>query len=974
MNSYIRTTLVCAIMSVFLFQQKQHAIKRKKPGQHERAMYVEARARYEFDMLKDPVTGKIPYNIRQQEIQFAKQLPVRENSTLARTHNLNAWFPAGPNNVGGRTRALAYDMRYDGTNNRVILSGSVSGGIMRSTDGGQTWTRTSPDGDIHNLTALAQDPRSGQQNTWYAGGGEVYGNSASSLGPQGEALALYLGFGIWKSTNNGQSWTKLTRTVTDINGNPIAEGTLEQFENPFDFVHNIAVDPTNGNVYIAGHRRLIRSTDGGNSFQVVLTSAITAVSTAGQLDVAVTNTGRVIAAINGGHPDLNFRGVWISSTGNANSYTRIAGGQIAGVDSVNDWRANSYTLLGGGVYDPRRIVMTLAPSNTNIAYFFYENGESNEGSNNAPEADLFKLDMSSGFAWTNLSANMPDFPNGDLVGSDPLTVQGGYDMMVKVKPNDVNAVFIGGTNLYRSTDGFTTTANTDWINGYATNFTYALYSNGHPDQHNLAFNPSNPNEAISADDGGLRITNNIMEDPAVVWLPLPNYQTLQYYHVTMDPDENRNNFAGGAQDNGTRFRDKLGLLIPPVDSNNHAFLISGDGGHVGLSKLTIADQNQYLYASTQYGNIRRVRLTNGVTFTGIRPNGLTPSFPGATSEFGEFVTNFKLNQENTEDLYYVNFNRLFRTTSASSVTAGGWTELTGVGSAISPSNGTSIGIRGIAFTRGSYNANHVMYIGTSNGKIFRLNDPRNAAPGAAPADITPTGLAGNVQDIATNPNNDAEVIAVVSNYNTVSIWHTTNGKSATPTWTNVEGNLTLPSIRSCMIVVKKDAANNPATEYYVGTSVGLYSTTSLSGTVTWVREGGSVLNLAVVQSIAYRPFDNVMVLGTHGNGMYYGYLGTPNFTNVVTGIDPVINDKNFIKQVYPTITNNAEIVYRTGSLLSVKKIDIQLLSINGQELYRRRDNYKDGTVNISQYPSGNYVMVITSEDKKYRHLQQIVIQ
>ena len=123
--------------------------------------------------------------------------------------------------------------------------------------------------------------------------------------------------------------------------------------------------------------------------------------------------------------------------------------------------------------------------------------------------------------------------------------------------------------------------------------------------------------------------------------------------------------------------------------------------------------------------------------TEIRPNGLTPSFPGSTTEFGEFVTNFKLNPDNTEHLYYINFNRMFRATNAATVTSAGWTELTGVGSAVNSSNGTNIAIRALAFSRGIYTATHSMYFGTTDGRIFRLDDPRNSAAAAAPVNITP---------------------------------------------------------------------------------------------------------------------------------------------------------------------------------------------------------------------------------------------
>ena len=1000
---------VCVVLIVvFLWNTQQNTNTLSEHEREEReeeddvpSRYVDARRQYEIDMIKDPVTGKVPYGVQQMEKEFALTIPLKGAdvaSTVAGTSRLttlNTYIPAGPNNIGGRTRAIEYDRRYNGTSNRVILAGSVSGGIMRSIDGGQNWERVSPENDIHNLTALAQDPAS--PDIWYAGGGEAWGNSTSELG------ATYLSFGIWKSVNNGATWTRLPlNTITDINGGTLGVGTLEGFDHPFDFVHRIAVHPTNGHVYIAGHRRLVRSTDGGNTFQVVLGGALGAIASAGQTEVVIDNNGRVYAAVNGGNPDLGLRGVWVSSTGNPNSFVKIAGGSTLGVDSVAGWRGNSYDLISAGTYSPKRILLALAPSNQNIAYAFYENGLSQESPQLAPETDFYKIDIAgNSFTWTNRSGNMPDFPGGNLSGSDPLATQGGYNMIIAVKPDNPNVVIIGGTNLYRSNDGFatpTSSGNTFWINGYATNFTYAYFPNGHPDEHSLDFNPSNPLEVITGDDGGIRRTSNIM-DNVVSWSALPNYQTVQYYYVAIDPGEQRNNFAGGTQDNGTLFRDKLGILpTQPADSNNHTRLVGGDGAAVGISKLELAGQNQYLYGGSQYGNINRVKVTNGVQSNNIRPNGLTTAFVGATNEWGEFVTNFRVNPDNTEDLYYVNFNRLFRTTAASSVTAGGWVELTGISAEVNPGNpngGRNIGIRAIAFSRGPYATSHAIYIGTTSGKILRLDDPRNAAPNTVPVDITPFNLGGalNIQDIAVNPNNDDEIMLVISNYgitsgstlqNVTNIWWTNNAKSASPTWRQAEGNLAgtntsgYISARSCVIATKKDAANNPVTEYYVGTAAGLYSVANLGttlvggGSPTWQREGGNVLNLAVIQSMAYRPGDNVLVVGTHGNGMYYTFLGTANFNpNQNTGVDPVTNDKNFIKNVYPTIPVD-NIQYNTGNMIGIKKITVELYNMMGQQMMKKEANYQSGSIPVSGLQRGSYILSITSDNGRYRHIEKFI--
>lgn len=967
---------VIAIIAVYNYQPSTTRVESEEENEENRAAFAEERWRHEFEMLRDPILGRIPAGIRERELIQARGIPQKIDEIAASGNgvaNLNNYQPAGPNNIGGRTRAAAFDKR----NNQIIIAGCVSGGIMRSTNGGQTWTRVSPEEDIHNLSALAQDPRAGFEDTWYAGAGEPIGNTANADG------ALYLGHGIWKSTNNGQTWTRLTLNITGL-AVPAGGFQLELFDHPFDYVHRIVVNPTNGHVYIAGHRRLIRSLDGGNSFEIAFNTASGATSANGQMDVACTNTGRLYMALNGGSPDVALRGVWTSTTGAAASWTRIAGGNVLNVDSVAGWRANDYTAPL-----TKRILLALAPSSQNLMYVLYENGLSQSGSVPQPEVDMFRFNAT-GNTWTNLSANMPDFPGGDREGVDPIAIQGGYDMLVYVKPDDPNFVIIGGTCLYRSTNGFTSTAGTAWIGGYGNTLpTLTIYPNSHPDMHLVAFDPANANRMMAANDGGLQITADVTATASatvpVTWTMVRNYQTLQYYHIAMDPGSGRNNFIGGSQDNGTHVRDADLILGARTsdrpDINDHARIVGGDGGATGLGRSN--GNSQPAYMSSQLGDIYRATFNGNVTgFSNIRPANLTPN-PSIPTGFGDFVTYFKIDFDNSDILYYVNFNRLFRTVSAPSVTAGTWTELTGVSTAVNPGNptaGTGISISALEMSRGDYKPANALYIGTDNGKIFRLNDPRNALPSAQPSDITPSQFAGlgaiYISDIAVNPNNDEEVMAVVSNYSAnnnsaINIWWTNNAKSASPTWRLAEGNLTLPSVRSCMIVVKKDASNVSSTEYYVGTSAGLYSAVNIGATltgggqVTWVREGGNTLNYAVVSTLDYRPQDNIFVIGTHGNGMYFTNTGTPDFGGQVTG-------DLFISKVAPTITRGGTIRYTIGNTFNVQNIVVQVYGINGQLLQSVSDAYRTNNLSIVGLPAGTYVLHITSRDGKYKFTQKFV--
>src|SRR5262245_56896742 len=174
---------------------------------------------YEFNLTKNPETGKIPDGIREQELEQAREI-FRQQQLNGRLM-VNSYSFQGPNNMGGRTRALAYDIRYDGAANRIILAGGVSGGIYKSTDDGATWTRKSPIRDLFNVTCLVQDPRLASRDTWYYAGGEASGNSTSATG------ASYRGKGVYKSVDNGETWTFLPGS----NG-----GVLESFDNRADYV------------------------------------------------------------------------------------------------------------------------------------------------------------------------------------------------------------------------------------------------------------------------------------------------------------------------------------------------------------------------------------------------------------------------------------------------------------------------------------------------------------------------------------------------------------------------------------------------------------------------------------------------------------------------------------------------------------------------------------------------------------------
>ncbi len=802
-------------------------------------------AEYEFNMIKNPVTGTVPEGIFEQERAQARA--IWDQQQLNGVTSLNTYSFQGPNNLGGRTRSVVYDVRFDGVSNMVIIAGGVSGGIYKSIDNGATWVRKSPTGEHFSCTSIAQDTRVGFRDTWYYTVGEATGNSAGGTG------AFYSGNGVYKSTDNGETWTRLTGSNTTA---------LESFTVAQDYINKIIVDPTDGNIYIACPATIRRSTDAGVTWTTVISGTL---STSSQYtDIVVSSSGRLYCSF-GGTNSSSVDGVWASApgatSGDAGSWVQIAGAGAGG--SPVGWNAEP----GYG-----RVVLAIPPSAETLLYALYYIGSTSSCGAPFPEAELFRWDDVGG-TWTDLSATLPD-EAGCLSGNDPFAVQTGYDLVIAVKPDAPSTLFIGGTNAYRSTD-----AGLSWtrIGGYASPADYSIYSGSHPDIHAFAFQPGSPLIMLCGNDGGIQRTT-VNTAATVVWTPInTGYRTYQYYYVTLDPRTSNDKVLGGAQDNGsTRNIGGVGTSFESV--------YGGDGVSVGLSDLISG--STYEYVGSQNGFINRRNSTSGLGFT-------TDITPPGESNSGLFVTLHRLDADNTDMLYYANDNALYRTSSGSTVTSGTWTSMTGVATAVGAANDISA----MATTRGTYSAATAsLFMGTSNGKVYRLDNPISVAAGTGPVDISSGSFpVGNVSSIAVNPRNDDTVIVTFSNYGiTGNVWWSGNANTATPTWSNVEGNLPLPSYRSSAIAITSSGV-----EYFVGTSVGLYNAPidgASPGTTTWVQDGASTIGNAVVSSLALRPADNKLLVGTHGYGMWYTTLTLSVVPVTLTEFKGTLQNKSVLLQ------------------------------------------------------------------------------
>lgn len=668
-------------------------------------------------------------------------------------------------------------LAVDSRNENIILAGGVSGGMWRSTDQGATWQKATGTDELQSVTCIAQDPTN--PDTWYYGTGEFSGNSASGSG------AFFLGDGIYKSTDNGATWAVLPNTRSD---------TPESFDSNFDISMEMVVDPTNGDLYVATVGILNRSTDGGATFTEVL------LGSASWVDVVVSSTGTLYAALDG-------EGIFRSTDG---------------VNWTDITPASGFPLVGG-----ERKELALAPSNEDILYLIGEDADNSSG------YSFWRFDESTD-TWTDRSSGIPQL--GGQTGD--FDSQGGYDLLIKVKPDDENFVVIGGTNLFRSTDGFATTGNTDWIGGYTpVNTNFGLYTDHHPDQHSFVF--LSADRAISGNDGGVQITNDIESDlgtEAVDWFSINNgYVTTQVYALSAGPGDQ---IMAGFQDNSTW------LTTSTASDATWTDQFGGDGAYNAFNS-----DGTVRYMSSQRGNIFRVNYDQGAddidadNFTSFTPDGYGASL---------FIVPFYLDPVDDDLFYLAGATEFYVNTQA------------GTGSSSVGWKSINLGTTGVVSEIGVSPAN-VVFAGTSDGELFKITDPGG---NEAVTDISGSNFpAGYVSGVAVDPIDENSILVTFSNYGIPSVFHTSDGGA---NWDDVSGNLeentdgtgSGPSVRSATILGNGD-------KYFVGTSTGLFATTSLTGgSVTWVQENPSGIGEVVVEHLVSRMSDGLVLAGTHGNGIY----------------------------------------------------------------------------------------------------------
>ncbi|RAJ15034.1 thrombospondin type 3 repeat-containing protein [Olleya aquimaris] len=150
----------------------------------------------EWELTMNPVLGRPTFeNLRQIRAIQEEKRQAFEAARVPGDAIDNPWIERGPNNVGGRTRAIMFDP--NDTTNETVFAGGVSGALWKNTNisnPSSGWTRVDIPENLA-VSCITYDPNN--TNIFYVGTGESYVGGDVN------------GDGVWKSEDAGTTWTKV---------------------------------------------------------------------------------------------------------------------------------------------------------------------------------------------------------------------------------------------------------------------------------------------------------------------------------------------------------------------------------------------------------------------------------------------------------------------------------------------------------------------------------------------------------------------------------------------------------------------------------------------------------------------------------------------------------------------------------------------------------------------------------------------
>jgi hypothetical protein len=373
------------------------------------------------------------------------------------------------------------------------------------------------------------------------------------------------GFGLLKSTDEGQTWTQVSDPSAQFAFKSISRILINPANSSEMFVCTAPADlRTQENDNLPQTGQIYHSTDGGSTFtDITAASSIGANAPITDL-VRRTDTGALLAAVDTSVLVDEFD--QISNDGRSGIYRSTNDGQT--------WTKMTSGLPGGGSVG--RISLAMSPANQSDVFALVGGSSSFLGTS---EFQGLFASTDGGTTWHQMSISPNPFtiPNGgeSLIGDNAPDQQTEYNQFLTVDGS--NRVYMAGLAIVR-VDGINLSAFT----GQATPLSQSnpqLPNHPHTDQH-FAVLDSNGSLNVCDDGGIFQLTNPSGATLSNTWNDLNgNLETLQFYTGSIALDSSQNLFAvGGTQDNGT---------LSFTGSNVWNEIDGGDGGSVAVDPSNV---------------------------------------------------------------------------------------------------------------------------------------------------------------------------------------------------------------------------------------------------------------------------------------------------------------------------------------------------------------------------------------------------
>jgi PKD repeat protein len=679
--------------------------------------------------------------------------------------------------------------------------------------------------------------------------------------------------GLWQTTDGGLTWITHTDTMPTLGVSAI----VIDYSNP----SKILIGTGDRDAGDAPGLGVFVSLDGGVSWAPSSTGM--GDKTVGRMIQHPTNPQIILAATSGG--------VYRTTNGGTNWTMTKSGGfkdihfkpndpnivyAAAGSDfyrSANN--GVSFVKISAGLTSGQRGSIAVSAANPNYVYFVQSDGSSGfKGLYRSTDAGVT-------FTTRSTSPNILDWScDGSGTGG-----QGWYDLAIAADPLNAETIYVGGVDVWKSTNGGTSWAiNSHWYGG-------CNVPSVHADCHILIYSPVN-GKLYAGNDGGIWSTN----DGGTTWNDHTVGMTIGQIYKLGQSQTVRDKTINGFQDNGTYTFTPLGWVAT--------------GGGDGMECAIDYSNASITYHTIYYGDI--YRKVNNVGEKHIAGNGVY-----GIDESGAWVTPFILSEADPKGMF-VGYKNVWRSSNVtgSNIT---WTKIS---SSLGGNNSSDMSV----LEQSPANVN-ILYAGRSDSKLFRTDNCMTESPvwydmtSDLPASGTPS-------DLEAHPTEENTIYMTQG----TGVYKSTD-KGAS--WTNITGSL--PNVTKNTIAYYRNAPEG----LYVGTDAGVYyKDATTSGWISFSE--GLPANGRITELEIYYDNDSVsqdvIRASTYGRGLWGSdlYHAAPDaefsasMTTIPIGCAIRFTDESTGVPTYfqwtfegatpssSTMKNPTDITYATAGTYSVK--------------------------------------------------------